>query len=626
MGKQGRRRARSAAATRALGTSRFRMDHTAGTGEEERWAAALAKAEGAEGAAAPAETPSAPDRDQLTGGDSPRRVTLDGAAPTAGAEPAGGAAPAAGAEPADGAAPAAGAEPAERLNAAVTGERERVLEVQRLCADYGIDAEAQARYIGGGADVPTILREHWNARVAEQDRQDGQAGGHFGRVTQEANQTRELRLSRGMQDSMIERCGSDVVAMVQKFEREDLGEATHRVDGAEFRGLRLAQLARMALEGGGVRVGEVPDAAIAGLLFQRAAAADMARFAPGGDPAQMALASRQLAGLDSGRVTFGDGGGGMAGAQGRDQFPNILRDAMHRVIRATYAGSAESGRFVWRAMCSIGAASDFRPQHHTFIGGLPDFAAKNEAGEYETVQIGDGEHGQIVAVEKGMKIKITRETIVNDDLGGIMATVSAMGPVGNRTVENLLFVEVNANAGAGRVSGAGGAALGASETQPGAVSEKVIHDAWVRLRKQKSIGDHGYLDLMGDTVLCDDEARALFEVINRSPLELTAIASLEVSGTAVGGTSEGAGGPARYGMRGKMSRILSSPRIGGVTRWYLWDSMAAPWRASFLYGRDEPYLQQVTPWTLEGTAFLGALDVGVAMLSKRGVIFGTGAA
>ena len=560
--------------------SHVRMDHTAG-GESEAWNKALADADAGKA-----------DAERVKQAGNTGRVTLEGGGDGGGS--------------AD-----AVASEKLRVEEAVKADRERCAEIRKVCLSIGATDKID-QYIADGVSADAVRRELWDIKATEHEKQDGKAGGSIGRVEQTPDQTTEGRFARGMSDAMIERMGGHLVDQVQGYERKASGDASHRIDGGEFRGLSLTQMGILSLQRNDVKIPAIIAPQQAGdIIIRSCMALERDQFAAmQHDEMAMARYARELA-ERQGHVTFA-GGSEMQGAQGRDQFPVILRDAMHRVLHATFAGAQEAGRFVWPQVCERGSASDFRDHYHHYIGGLPDMPTKTETGEYETVQVGDAESGKIRIVERGMKIKISREALINDDLGGILKTTAQIGPVAMRTIENKLFEVLNANSGDGDFNGA---AMFTSDRgtkfSGAAVSQKTVHDAWVALRKLKSIGDNDYLDLMGDTVLTSLEQAAVFRVINGEKLEFTTAAA-------------GQGGPNKYDMTGQFKRILSSPRLDSNTRWYLWDSMASPWMVSFLGGRDTPYLQQMESWSMEGTCFLGAIDFGLAATTYRGAVMDTG--
>ena len=593
--KKRQQRSGAARVTELAAAAHVRLDHTA-AGDPDAWDAALAAAD------------TAADAERVEQAAAAGRVTLDGAP-----------------DPPD---PPPAPErttleqvSTEQLTAVREAERVRLADIRQVCE--GLEAlDRFDEFARGELTGDQVLRQLWDAQAEEHTEQDETAP-RFGRVRQEHGQTDLGKVGRGMSDALIQLTGSDSVARVQAHEREMLGEPAHRIDGREFRGMRASEMVRAHLSASGVQIpGMVNEEQIAGMMMDR-----MMRL--GGAPTEQLQSSdwervRMARAFEpwtigDGRVTL-DAGGGLPGAQGRDQFPNVLRDAMHRTLYAWYAG--DSGEdLVWRNIVRVVSASDFRPQYHTFIGGLPNLAERQESGDFDTVQLGDGEAAQITARRTGQYIRISYETIVNDDLGRVMEASGHMGAAANRTVEDRLFDEVlNKNSGAGTYTSLAGdtastvnlfrTARGNNLT--GALTDDTLWAAWAALKKQKAIDGHGYVGFMGDTVLCETDQRGLFETILYDDRQVT-------------GSDRGAGGPRNRGVSGKVKNLFDSPRVGSATRWYLFSSARRPIAASFVKGRDQPYLQQMEKWDMSGTCYFVALDFEVKALSDRGIMMSDGA-
>ena len=605
-GKGKRRRRRHSEAARMAAADHVRLDNTA-TGETAGWDAALARAE-----------PTTPEEGQerVRQAGAAGRVTLDGA------EPAGdGAGNGSGGDAGDAAGDGAAAVGDGRVT--LDAERVRITAVSRVLLDAG-QSHRLEHFIDSGQSADEVFRELYDRRANQHEQQDQQSGGLRQPATQRHDQTDVGRMARGISDALVQLTGSESVARVQAYEREQLGESTHRIDGAEFRGMRASELVRCCFSAAGMHVPtRATEQDITAMMFREAMQADRT---PAGDMASWDRVrfARSFEpwtvngqNLDAGaeRVMLATGLGGLPGAQGRDQFPNVLRDAMHRVLLAWFSG--DSGEdLIWRRFCRIVSASDFRPHYHTFIGGLPDLKERTESGDFETVQLGDGEQSSIAVRRHGEYVRISYETIVNDDLGRVMETTMHLGSASNRTVENRLFNDVlRPNAGSGRGPAGGADALFAGNSViAGALDSAKVWEMWTALKTQGAliegadVDDRAYIGFMGDTVLTSTMNRGLWETILMDDRERGA-----------------SGGPRIYGVGGKIKTLLDSPRVDTNTRSYMLNGSRRPVAVSFLRGRDAPYLQQQDCWDMAGTVFFGALDFECKALTKRGIVMNTGA-
>jgi len=93
--------------------------------------------------------------------------------------------------------------------------------------------------------------------------------------------------------------------------------------------------------------------------------------------------------------------------------------------------------------------SDFRAHNRYRVGSLGNLQPKNELGEYKSIAIPDGEKSSIAAATKGFILNISREAIINDDLGALTDQASAAGRAAARTVEVDVYALLLSNSGAG---------------------------------------------------------------------------------------------------------------------------------------------------------------------------------
>ena len=516
----------------------------------------------------------------------------------------------------------------EQLTAVREAERVRLADIRQVCE--GLEAlDRFDEFARGELTGDQVLRQLWDAQAEEHTEQEERAP-RFGRVRQEHGQTDLGKVGRGMSDALIQLTGSDSVARVQAYEREHASASRRTgIDGREFRGMRASEMVRAHLSASGVQIpGMVNEEQIAGMMMDR-----MMRL--GGAPTEQLQSSDwervRLARafepwtIGDGRVTL-DAGGGLPGAQGRDQFPNVLRDAMHRTLYAWYAGRQLAR--TWSGGTSSGSCRRRTSGRSTTrsSAGLPNLAERQESGDFDTVQLGDGEAAQITARRTGQYIRI----LLQRPSSTTISVVSWKRPgtwVPPRTAPSRTGCStevLNKNgSGAGTYTSARrrygddrppSSATARGNNLTGALTDDTLWAAWAALKKQKAIDGHGYVGFMGDTVLCETDQRGLFETILYDDRQIT--------GSGTGGANQrGARRAAEpRGVRVRSRMLFDSPRVGSATRWYLFSSARRPIAASFVKGRDQPYLQQMEKWDMSGTCYFVALDFEVKALSDRGIM------
>lgn len=93
-------------------------------------------------------------------------------------------------------------------------------------------------------------------------------------------------------------------------------------------------------------------------------------------------------------------------------FPIILEGVINRQLRAGYAVMGQT----FKAWAKRTTATDFRDMYRIQVGEVGDLKKLNEHGEYESTTLGEGSEKYRIATY-GRKVGVTRQMIVNDDLG-----------------------------------------------------------------------------------------------------------------------------------------------------------------------------------------------------------------
>jgi len=133
--------------------------------------------------------------------------------------------------------------------------------------------------------------------------------------------------------------------------------------------------------------------------------------------------------------------------QGGSDFPVLLENTMHKALQQAYARAA----LTWNRFCAIGSVSDFRASNRYRTGSFGSLDAVNELGEFTNKTIPDGEKGTITATTKGNIINLSRQAIINDDLGAFVGLSGMLGRAAARTVEADVYALLALNAGLGPV-------------------------------------------------------------------------------------------------------------------------------------------------------------------------------
>lgn len=295
--------------------------------------------------------------------------------------------------------------------------------------------------------------------------------------------------------------------------------------------------------------------------------------------------------------------------QSTSDFPILLENAMHRTLQQAYAAAADT----WRRFCAVGSVSDFRDHPRYRLAALQNLQTTNELGEFKNATIPDSEKARVRIGTKGMIINLSRQAVINDDLGAFIGLSAQLGRAAARTIEADVYALLALNAGLGPVMDDGFTLFHASHGNIGtgaALSQDSVEADRVLMVQQKEPGGQDYLALQPAVLLVPAGLRAK---------------AIEINGAEFNeATNKGDRRP--NAVRGLYSDIVDTPRISGTRRY----SFAAPSDApvlevDFLDGNEQPFLEQKTGFDVDGSSFKVRHDFGVSVVDYRGATTNAGA-
>lgn len=294
--------------------------------------------------------------------------------------------------------------------------------------------------------------------------------------------------------------------------------------------------------------------------------------------------------------------------QGTGDFPIFLENVMHKTLLGAYALQADT----WTNFCARGTVSDFRAHNRYRVGSLSNLDAKNELGEYKNKSIPDGEKASITAGTKGNIINISREAIINDDMGAFTGLASNLGRAAKRTVEADVYATLALNAGMGPTLADGVSLFHANHgnVSTGAPTVASFEAARVVMSAQKDISSNDYLALSPAVWLGPDGIVGAAKVVINSTYDPDATNKLQRANIAAN----------------MVSSIIGTPRLTGTPWFFFADPQQAPViEVAFLDGIDTPYLELENGFDVDGARWKVRMDYGIAGVDYRGAIRSTGA-
>jgi hypothetical protein len=392
----------------------------------------------------------------------------------------------------------------------------------------------------------------------------GTGGGNRIEVTADER----AKFLQGAENSILVRAG--VADMVRKA-AELRGEKID-LDPGEFRGVRNAELARLCLERSGVRISSYDRDVIVGLAFT------------------------QVAQRDGGMNTTGD-------------FPLLLENSLHKTLQAAYATTPDT----WRRFCGIGTLMDFRPHPRYLRGTFGTLDDLTENGEFKNKNIPDAAKEIILGKTKGNIVGLSRQAIVNDDLGAFNFITVELGRAAKLTIEVDVYTTLARNSGAGPTMNDGNPLFHTSHKNigtAGAPSVAAFDEMRQLMASQKDVSGNEVLDIRPSIWLGPLSLGGAARVVNGSLYDPDAVNKLQRPNI----------------VNGMFSDIVDTARMTGTRHYAFADKDTAPaLEVAFLNGVQEPYLEQQLGWRTDGTEYKVRHDYGVGGLNWRSAVTNAGA-
>lgn len=423
-------------------------------------------------------------------------------------------------------------------------ERDRVTAIQDLCQRHKAPNTILARAIKEGLAIDKV-REQILEHFASKD------VNHLPGAIEAGKDSRE-KFRDGVSDWLMYRYN-------EKVDGKPIV-----LTGNEYRGMKLLDIARRALEIAGVDV-------------------------------------KGLTGLELAQRAI---------AHSTSDFPVALQNVMHKTLLNSYNLTPDT----WRRFCAVGTLSDFRPHNRYRSGSFNDLVSVTENNEFQDGTIPDAEREQITAGTKGRILNISRQMIVNDDMGFFLFLARLMGRAGKRTIEKDVFALLALNANTGPALGDGLVMFHATHkniSTPGALPTVSSFDlARVLMASQTDPSGQEIIDLRPAVWLGPLTQEGDAKVVNESTFDPDASNKLQRINKS----------------RSTVRDIVGTARLSG-TRWYMFaDPNEDPTiEVGFLDGQQEPVIEMQEGFRVDGVSWKVRLDYGVAGVGFRGAITNAGA-
>jgi hypothetical protein len=445
-------------------------------------------------------------------------------------------------------------------------ETERVSEIARICSAPMMSA----RLPTGFADILVqnkVSKDEAYKRVvnALADHQDATQGEIRNSVRVESGVDASEKWQEGVTNAILTMSGkADMVGKSQN----------RKIDPGEFRGLSSIELARQSLASAGIDHRGWNKLKVMGEA--------------------LTLRARGLA------------------KQGTSDFTVALETAMYQTMLAAYAETPDT----WRRFCAVGSVSDFRAHTRYRPGSFGTLDVVNELGEFKHKPIPDAEKVSISIGTKGNLISVSRQALINDQMDYIASQAADLGRMARYSIEVDVYTLLELNAGLGPTLAdtytlfhANHSNIAATAAVPTVTSFDAARN---QIGSQMDPSGNRYITIRPPYVWVGPlSLGSTVRVLNQSTYDPSVSNKFQIPNA----------------VNGMLADVVDTPQLAG-TRWYLFanPSQAPTIEVAFLDGVQEPFLDTMEGWTVDGTEWKVRLDYGVAAVDYRGAMTNAGTA
>lgn len=440
---------------------------------------------------------------------------------------------------------------------AVAAERLRTSGIRALGKKHGMDDDFIEELVSGDTTLD-VAREKILDKLAAAG--DAANIGHSGPIT--VTKDARDKYMEGAANWIMVRAG--VAGLIEKAAKAR-GE-TVKVDPGEFRGVSMVDLARESLQMSGVRLQSRAPKEIMGAAFT----------------ARNAI------------------------TQGTGDFGVLLENTLHKIVQASYLTTPDK----WSRFCGKTTVTDFRDHNLYRRGTFGALDSVDENGEFKQKPIPDGAREKLRASTKGNIIALSRQAMINDDLGVFADLATDLGRAAKLTIEVDVFAYINSNPNTGDGNAFFSAAHGNLRSSGGPPTVAEVDAMRQLMASQKDISGNDFLEIDPTIWLGPLSLGGAVRVTNGSQYDPDTANKLQRVNIA----------------QGIFNDIVDTARLTG-NPWYTFaDPLVAPAIVvGFLDGVEEPFLDSEEGWRVDGTEWKVRIDYGVAGINPASAAKNNGA-
>lgn len=316
---------------------------------------------------------------------------------------------------------------------------------------------------------------------------------------------------------------------------------------------------------------------------------------------------RGLSKMDlAGRLLNLDGGVGLGRRDlSTSDFPAILANVIAKRLRSAYQVAPQN----WKKLARQSNAPDFKPKAVVQLSNLPNLKQIREGGEYTHAALADGQETYALATY-GRIVVVTRQTLINDDLGAFDRLPMLLGRAAAETEAAAFWAILTGNPNMNDATALFHANHGNLAASGAAISIAALNAARAAMRKQKGLA----------------KKAADAEPLNLTPAFLVVSPDKETEAQQFLATTLYPNQNSQVNpFAGSMLQITEA-RLTGNT-WYVFADPASIDTIEYAYleGEEGLYTEQRLGFEVDGIEIKGRLDFAAKAIDWRGMYQNPGA-
>ncbi|MDQ2080483.1 hypothetical protein RA307_09850 [Xanthobacteraceae bacterium Astr-EGSB] len=295
---------------------------------------------------------------------------------------------------------------------------------------------------------------------------------------------------------------------------------------------------------------------------------------------------------------------GMRGGMSTSDFPAILANVVVKRLRNAY----ETAPSNWKRLARQSNSPDFKEKAVTQLSNLPTFVKVKEGAEYQYAALADGQEKYALSTY-GRIVSITRQTLINDDMGAFDRLPTLLGRAAAETEAGIFWQIVTVNPAMADGVAIFHADHGNLAAAGAAIAVDSLGAGRAAMRKQKGFAKKG----------------ADAEPLNVAPAFLIVGPDKETQAQQFLATIVPGEGGKVNPFTGTLT-LMPEARLSG-NAWYLWADPATIDTIEYAYldGEEGLYTEQRIGFEVDGIEVKGRVDFAAKAIDWRGVYKNPGA-